>query len=92
MKVASITEFIRNSKKIIEWINNKETVIIHRQRGEDLVVISLEEWNRLNNSNNLAISPTYNKPYNKETQQAIKDVLSGKTESIDDVDDFFENL
>ncbi|MBN2669851.1 MAG: type II toxin-antitoxin system Phd/YefM family antitoxin [Bacteroidales bacterium] len=49
MLVASVTDLIRNSKKLFELIVSKrETVIIHRQRGADMVLISLDEWNRLN--------------------------------------------
>ena len=51
MKVTNITEFIRNSKKVIDWVNKNEIVILHRQRGKDLVLVSLDEWNRLNVKN-----------------------------------------
>jgi len=92
MKIISITELIRNSKKVINWVSKNETVIVHRKRGIDLVIISFEEWNKLNDKENLAISPTYNKPYNKETQEAIQTSLNGESEDVENVNTFFKNL
>ncbi len=46
MKIITPTEFIRNSKKIFKMVTeNEEPVIIHRQKGEDLVLVSLKKWN-----------------------------------------------
>jgi len=90
MKITNITELIRNSKQIIDWVTNKnETVIIHRQRGADMVIISFKEWNTLKQ---LAVSPTYNKPYNKETQEAIQKGINGDGETISNPKVFFKEL
>jgi|GEM_PF-4283043 hypothetical protein len=77
MIVANATDLI--TKK-------KETVIIHRQRVADIVINSLDEWNKN------AISPSINKPYNKETQEAIQEAISGKGEIINNPSEFFNNL
>ncbi len=87
MQITTPTELIRNSKKIFNLVTqSNEVVIIHRQRGEDMVLMSLKDWN------NMAISPSTNRPYNKETQQAIQDAMNGKAEVIENVDDFFNEL
>jgi len=39
-----------------------------------------------------AISPSINKPYNKETQEAIQEAISGKGEIINNPSEFFNNL
>lgn len=89
MIVANATELIRNSKKFFDLITKEqETVIIHRQRGNDIVIISLNKWNEYNE----AVSPSLNIPYNKETQEAIQEALRGKAEVINNPSEFFKNL
>ncbi len=86
MKIASITDLIRNSKKVINWVtDNNETVIIHRQRGNDIVMISFDEWNRLNekdylhgygNETEYLISSKANK---KHIDESLKQLERGET-------------
>ncbi len=53
MQVTTPTELIRHSKRIFDLVSKKgETMIIHRKRGEDLVLITLDEWNRKNEPDN----------------------------------------
>jgi|GEM_PF-2971852 len=91
MIVTNPTELIRNSKKIFDLIEKQETVIVHRQRGKDIVMISLDEWNKSNaNKNNdylhgYADETAYllsNEANKKHILQGIKDIDQGRTTTI----------
>ncbi len=54
MQVVNFTEARNNLKKIFDYVyqNNEET-IIHRKNGENVVIISLDEYNALKETNYL---------------------------------------
>ncbi len=50
MEVINITELTRKPKFILDKVSDKkEVVIIHRNKKTNIVMISFDEWNRLNN-------------------------------------------
>ncbi len=49
MEVVNITDLTRRPKQVLDKVSDKnDVVIIHRQKKPDVVLISLDEWNRLN--------------------------------------------
>ncbi len=62
MQVLSLTEARNNIKEMFETVyNNNEEVIIHRKGRESVVVISLDEYNALKETNYLLSSPANRK-------------------------------
>ncbi len=58
MQVVSMTEARNNFKEIFDSVYfNNEEVIIHRKGRENVVVISLDEYNSLKETNYLLSSP-----------------------------------
>ncbi len=88
MQVTTPTGLIRHSKKIFDLVSKKgETMIIHRKRGEDLVLISLDEWNRKYNEHSHAYSDETAYLLSSEANKAhllesIQEGKEGKTRSV----------
>ncbi len=62
MQVLSLTEARNNIKEMFESVyNNNEEIIIHRKGRESVVVISLDEYNALKETNYLLSSPANRK-------------------------------
>ena len=62
MQVLSLTEARNNIKEMFESVyNDNEEVIIHRKGRESVVVISLDEYNALKETNYLLSSPANRK-------------------------------
>ena len=50
MEVVNITDLTRRPKQVLDKVSDKnDVVIIHRQKKTDVVLISIDEWNKLNN-------------------------------------------
>ncbi len=76
MKVVNYTELRLNLKKWLDLvINDVEEVIIKRKNNKDLVLISLEEYNSLKETNYLLSGKNRDVLLN-----SIKEAKSGKTE------------
>ncbi len=91
MQIITPTEFIRNSKKIFKMVTeNEEPVIIHRQKGEDLVLVSLKKWNEQNEPNDDALHGYANETEyllsteanRKHLMESIQQGKEGKVTSI----------
>ena len=62
MQVLSLTEARNNIKEMFESVyNDNEEVIIHRKGRESVVVISIDEYNSLKETNYLLSSPANRK-------------------------------
>lgn len=62
MQVFSLTEARNNIKAMFDTVfHNNEEVIIHRKGRESVVVISLDDYNALNETNYLLSSPNNRK-------------------------------
>jgi len=58
MKVANYSEFRKNLKKYMDDVTqNHDSLIVHRQGGETVIVISLQEYNSLTETEYLDSSP-----------------------------------
>ncbi len=75
MKVFSLTEARNNIKELFESVfNDNEEIIIHRKGRESVVVISLDEYNSLKETNYLLSSPANR----KHLLESLKELRSGK--------------
>lgn len=75
MQVLSVAEARKNIKSVIDSVLfNNEDVVIHRKAKESVVVISLDEYNALKETEKLLSNPT-----NAERLlSAIKEIESGR--------------
>jgi len=73
MQVLSLTEVRNNIKAMFDsvYLDNEE-VIIHRKGQESVVVISLDNYNALKETNYLLSSPT-NRKYLLESLKQLRD-------------------
>jgi len=73
MQVYSLTEARNNIKTMFDSVyENNEEVIIHRKGRESVVVISLDDYNALKETNYLLASPA-NKKYLMESLKELRD-------------------
>ena len=75
MEVLNYTEFRKNLTKSLNKVNDdSEIVIVSRSKGKNVVVMSLEEYNSINETLHL-ISNTANK---QRLDEAIEEMGNGK--------------
>lgn len=75
MEVLNYTEFRKNLTKSLNKVNDdSEIVIVSRSKGKNVVVMSLEEYNSINETLHL-ISNAANK---KRLDEAIEEMENGK--------------
>jgi antitoxin YefM len=83
MKVYSLTEARNNIKSVFESVyNDNEEVIIHRKGVESVVVISLDEYNSLKETNYL-LSSKKNREILLESLKELKDGKGFEKELIE---------
>ena len=79
MQTTNITELRKNIKSTLNKVSkDKETVIIHRASEEDIVMISLSEYNTIMETTYL-FSTKANRDH---LQKSIQDVKNGNTKKI----------
>ncbi len=84
MQVVSITEARNNLKSIFETVyRDQEEVIIHRKGNENIVVIPLDEYNALKETQHLLGNPSNA----KRLLESIAQLQRGETikKTIDDL-------
>jgi antitoxin YefM len=75
MEVLNYTEFRKNLTKSLNKVNeDSEIVIVSRSKGKNVVVMSLEEFNSINETLHL-VNSTANK---QRLDAAIKEMEQGK--------------
>ncbi len=75
MEVLNYTEFRKNLTKSLNKVNeDSEMLIVSRSKGKNVVVISLEEFNSINETLHL-VNSTANK---QRLDAAIKEMEQGK--------------
>lgn len=74
MEVLNYTEFRKNLTKNLNRVNDDaEIVIVSRSKGKNVVVMSLEEYNSINETLHL-VNSTANK---KRLDEALKEIEDG---------------
>ncbi len=74
MQVLNYTEFRKNLTKNLNRVNDDaEIVIVSRSKGKNVVVMSLEEYNSINETLHL-VNSTANK---KRLDEALKEIEDG---------------
>jgi antitoxin YefM len=75
MEVLNYTEFRKNLTKSLNRVNDdKEVVVVSRSKGKNVVVMSLEEYNSINETLYL----TSSKRNQKRLDEAIEEMEKGK--------------
>ena len=76
MQVVNYTEFRNNLAKSLNMVNdNSEVVVVSRSKGKNVVVMSLEEYNSIQETLHLVSS----KANQKRLDAAIEEMQSGKS-------------
>ena len=76
MKVANYSEFRKNMKLHLDDVTkHNEVLVVHRQTGKTVVVMSLEDFNAWSETEYLLSSPANA----KRLKQSVKELESGKT-------------
>ena len=75
MKAMNYTEFRKDMKKNMDLANDGDEIIITRPGGKNVVLISLDEYNSLRETDHL-LSTEANA---KRLQKSIKNAQNGKT-------------
>ncbi len=80
MKAANYSEFRTNLKQFLDDVeNNNETLIIKRGTGNGTVLISLDEFNSMNETSHLLSS----KANAEKLQESIQQVRNGNMFELD---------
>ncbi|MBD3792748.1 MAG: type II toxin-antitoxin system prevent-host-death family antitoxin [Campylobacterales bacterium] len=80
MQVFSLTEARNNIKAMFDTVfHNNEEVIIHRKGRESVVVISLDDYNALKETNYLLSSPNNR----KHLMESLKQLREGRGQERD---------
>ncbi len=75
MEVLNYTEFRKNLTKSLNKVNDDaEVVVVSRSRGKNVVVMSLEEYNSINETLHL----TSSKKNRKRLDDSIDEIEKGK--------------
>ena len=75
MEVLNYTEFRKNLTKSLNKVNDdSEVVVVSRSKGKNVVVMSLEEYNSINETLHL----TKSKKNVKRLDEAIEEMEKGK--------------
>jgi antitoxin YefM len=75
MEVLNYTEFRKNLTKSLNKVNDDaEVVVVSRSKGKNVVVMSLEEYNSINETLHL----TSSKRNRKRLDEAIEEMDKGK--------------
>jgi len=83
MKVINFADFRLDLKKWLDkTVDDFQQIIVKRKSGKDVVLISLEEYNSLKETNFLLSGSNRNKILN-----ALEEVKSGKTVKKDLIED-----
>lgn len=73
MQITSTTEFRKKMKSTLDIVSkDKETVIIHRPDNEDVVMITLSEYNSWMETRHLLLSEANQEHLKKSISQAKK--------------------
>ena len=76
MQVVNFTEFRNNLAENLNMVNdNSEIVLVSRSKGKNVVVMSLEEYNSIQETLHLVSS----KANQKRLDEAIEEMRSGKS-------------
>jgi len=83
MQVISMTEARNNLKAVFDSVyNNHEEVIIHRKDRENVVVISMDEYNSMKETNYLLSTPN-NTKHLRESIEQLKNGQVTERETIE---------
>jgi len=86
MQVVNFTEARNNLKSLFDDVyRNYEDVIVNRKNGENVVIISLDKYNSLNETEYLMRSPANR----KHLMESMKQLEEGKV-AIKDFSEFIE--
>ncbi|HEY8972262.1 MAG: prevent-host-death protein [Sphingobacteriales bacterium 50-39] len=76
MQVVNFTEFRNNLAENLNMVNdNSEIVLVSRSKGKNVVIMSLEEYNSIQETLHLVSSKTNQ----KRLDEAIEEMRSGKS-------------
>ena len=76
MQVVNYTEFRNNLTENLNMVNdNEEIVVVSRSKGKNVVVMSLEEYNSIQETLHL-VSSSINQ---KRLDEAVEEMRSGKS-------------
>jgi antitoxin YefM len=80
MKVVNYTEFRNNLAENLNAVNDdREVVVVSRSKGKNVVVMSLDEYNSIQETLHL----TSNATNRKRLDEAIEEMKNGKWEKHD---------
>jgi antitoxin YefM len=80
MQVVNYTEFRKKLAENLDMVNdNNELVVVSRSKGQNVVVMSLEEYNSIQETLHLL----GNRGNQKRLDQAIEEMRSGKSSKHD---------
>jgi antitoxin YefM len=84
MQVVNYTEFRNNLAENLNMVNeNSEIVVVSRSKGKTVVVMSLEEFNSMQETLHLLSSKTNQ----KRLDEAIEEMRSGKSSKHELIED-----
>ncbi len=88
METINHTRLQRETKSILDAVSNdKETIIVHRPKSEDVVMIPISEWNAWNET--LYLLST--KKNREALEESINQMDDGKTKKYNSIDDMFNS-
>ena len=86
MQVVNFTEARNNLKAILDNVHrNHEDVIVNRKNGENVVIVSLEKYNSMNETDYLLRTPANR----RHLAESLRQLENGQTVvmSLDELDD-----
>lgn len=86
METINHTRLQRETKNILDAVSNdKETIIVHRPKYEDVVMIPISEWNAWNET--MYLLSTKN---NRESlEESMKQMENGEIKKYNSIDEMF---
>ncbi len=92
MRIANFTELRKNLKGYLDSVvNNFETVVINREGGAGVVIMSLDEYNSLKETEYIMSSPETMRRI-KAGAKSIADGRGARIRSVEDLNKFAEKL